>query len=283
MTILPAFIGAGITRAAGIAIDWPVFWTVLAGFAFIHLGTNVVNDYFDGEDGTDGANKTYLSPFSGGSRMLQEKRLTKNEVVGEGIILFAASAACFTFAAINSNPCILIPAAIGVASGIFYSAPPLKISRTGFGEALVMLNCGPVIASGAYMAQAGSFAWLPVIAGLPAGIMTAMFVVAAEFPDYEADKKTGRRNLVIRLGREKAGVFYIISWAAAYAVIAACAASGYVKKEMLWSFAALPVTAAAVVELWKNSTAPKKMGPACALAYASHFAANGLLAMFMFL
>ncbi len=91
-----------------------------------------------------------------------------------------------------------------------YTGWPFKFAHRGLGEiTLVFTNAfAPTLA--AYILQARRFSWLPIILALP--YMVAVFPqkILREFPDYEPDIKAGKRNLVVRFGREKMAKVYII-------------------------------------------------------------------------
>ncbi|MCB0616380.1 MAG: PAS domain S-box protein, partial [Phaeodactylibacter sp.] len=61
---MPAFIGGAyayryLLDGAG-TFNWLYFTLAVAGVILLHLGSNVMNDYFDVKDGTDGANNDYF-------------------------------------------------------------------------------------------------------------------------------------------------------------------------------------------------------------------------------
>ncbi len=56
------------------------FLLVLTGGIFVHLGANVVNDYYDYTSGNDTLNKEFVRPFTGGSRTIPTGLLTPREV-----------------------------------------------------------------------------------------------------------------------------------------------------------------------------------------------------------
>lgn len=278
-TIIPAAAGAAAAYYGHGAFAWGVFLAVLAGFIFLHLGTNVINDYFDAKDGTDNVNKNYISPFTGGSRLLQTGAMTPREVLAEGMVLFIVAAGFLCFAAAASaGPFILPVLVFAAASGIFYSAPPFKISHTGFGELLVFVNFGPVICCTSYYAQAHAFSATALLVSVPMGLMTASFVLIAGFPDYEADKKTGKKNLVVRLGRKKARYVYAGILVLSYMWVISAAACGIMPARGLAALAAAPASAFAAVSLWKNYNAPLKLAPACAMTLAAHLIAGAAIA-----
>jgi 1,4-dihydroxy-2-naphthoate octaprenyltransferase len=276
-TIIPVMLGSVIARRGGAVFKADIFFLTLAGFCLIHLGTNIINDYFDALDGTDNVNAGFIPPFSGGSRMLQKGRLSPREILAEGILLFLAAAAMLAAVSLKAGPSILWFLAGGLAAGIFYSAPPFKISRTGFGEILVAAVFGPLITLAAFMVQAGACSAVPVIISIPAGLLTAAFVIMAEFPDFEADRDTGKDNLVVRLGKKNGVILYAVVSIAAYAVIAAAALSGFVPKACGFAIFGSLFSVYAAVELYRKYETPGKLGLACALTLVSHMIAGAAL------
>jgi len=63
-------LGTGFARWETGAWDPLIAALAFLGAAFIHAATNVVNDYYDYKAGTDAANRSGTSPFSGGSGMV---------------------------------------------------------------------------------------------------------------------------------------------------------------------------------------------------------------------
>ena len=280
-TVLPVILGTTLASYCGHQINIILLWSLLGGFVFTHLGTNIVNDYFDAGDGTDGINTGFIGPFTGGSRMLQSGALSMKEVLSEGIVFFVLAAACFISASLKSNPVVLVAGVLGIASGIFYSAPPLKISRTGFGETLVFFVFGPLITFTAYYAQTMEpglkLNLEPVIISIPLGLLTAAFVIIAELPDRLADMETGKNNLAVKFGPEKTVFLYAAVSAAAYLCIPAGIAMGIMPAGGLLAISGAVVSAAAFFELRRKYKTPGKLGLACALTLVAHLITGLLL------
>lgn len=276
-TILPVLLGAAMARHDGKITAVYTLLQVVLGFCFVHLATNVINDYFDDEDGTDRINTGYIGPFSGGSRLLQKGMLSRKEVFYEAVMLFLISDCFMIYATLSAGLFVFLMYLITVFSGIFYSAPPLRMSRTGFGELLVAVNLGPVVTLTSYYAMAGAMNWSVFFISLPAGLLTAAFVIIAEFPDYIADKKTGKKNLVVRFGAGKAGLIYGFTSLAAYAIIATGLIAGMIPAFGAWALIGAFVSGFAFVELMTKYKEPSKLGIACGLTYAAHFVTIALM------
>ncbi|MEK7377136.1 MAG: 1,4-dihydroxy-2-naphthoate octaprenyltransferase [Candidatus Margulisiibacteriota bacterium] len=219
-SVIPVFLGAAIAWSRAGVFDANYFILTLLGIVFLHIGTNVANDYFDHKSGNDEANVEYVRPFSGGSRMIQKKLLTPKEVLAAALLFFALGSLIGLYLTWARGPVILILGLIGVFSGYFYSAPPFRLAGRGIGEVIVGLNFGTLVVLGAYFVQAQSLSWEAAAASLPVSFLIAAVLYINEFPDFNADKAVGKDNLVVRLGKEKAVLGYIaLIWAVYVSII----------------------------------------------------------------
>jgi len=211
-TIVPILLGAAVASRY-VTIDWSYFALTMLGGFFLHIGTNTSNDYFDHTSGTDEANYNYMVPFSGGSRSIQMGLISAKGMLNLSIITFALSALIGIPLIMKAGINILYLGFIGFLSGLFYTAPPFRFaSRKGMGEFLIGLNFGPLMVAGSYLVQTGgdmTQIYDAILAGIPIGLLVAAIVYVNQFPDHDGDKATGKNNLVVVFGPEKARVGYV--------------------------------------------------------------------------
>ena len=211
-TIVPILLGAAIASRY-VSIDWIYFVLTMLGGFFLHIGTNTSNDYFDHTSGTDEANYNYMVPFSGGSRSIQMGLISAKGMLYLSIATFAIGGLIGIPLINKAGINILYLGFIGFLSGFFYTAPPFRFaSRKGLGELLIGLNFGPLMAAGSFLVQtSGDTAYLndAILAGIPIGLLVAAIVYVNQFPDHDGDKATGKNNLVVVFGPEKARVGYV--------------------------------------------------------------------------
>lgn len=208
--ILPILLGTAIAWHLQ-SVFLPLYFglSLLAGI-FAHAGINVLNDYFDHINQTDEFNQTPLTPFAGGSRMIQKGILTPTETYRFGLSLLTIAVSIGLFLVWARGLELLWIGLMGVLSGYFYSAPPFFFQSRGLGELLVGLNFGMLAVLGAYYVQTQTFSLVPIIAALPlTGLVTAILYIN-EFPDYHADKQAGKNTLVVRLGHHTARPIYTL-------------------------------------------------------------------------
>tara|TARA_B100001989_G_C24527231_1_gene459396 strand:- start:272 stop:1549 length:1278 start_codon:yes stop_codon:yes gene_type:complete len=227
-TFVPIFAGAAITSMLGEPVSWSWLGLTLLAGAFLHIGTNTSNDYFDHKSGTDALNYNYSNEgLNGGSRSIQMGLITPKGMLTLAIVTFALSAAVGIPLILRSGMPILWLGLIGFFSGLFYTAPPFKFSsRKGMGEFLIGLNFGPLMVAGSTLVQTGKLIPESFLAGIPIGLLIAAVVYMNEFPDHESDKATGKNTLIVVFGPERARAGYVALVASAFISIVIMAING---------------------------------------------------------
>jgi 1,4-dihydroxy-2-naphthoate octaprenyltransferase len=191
----------------------------LAGIACIHLGANLANDYFDETTGCDRVNPE-PTPYSGGSRVIQEGLISARAIVAASAGFLLAGLVIGLY--INSNVpgnSVLFIGLTGAAGGLLYTAVPVKLSYRGFGEAVVFSCFGPLLVAGSYLVQAGRLDLWIFPASVPAGLLVLAVLLVNEVLDVEWDRLGGKKTVVVLLGRGRGYRFYLGVYAAAYAWI----------------------------------------------------------------
>ena len=205
---MPVIIGTAIAyKQTG---DFNLVLSILALFATvsIHLGANIANDYFDHISKNDWLNDN-KTPFSGGSRMIQNNLLSPKEIL-IGSLTFLAIGACLGIGIliITKSLFVLALGIIGIAGGFFYTAPPLKLGYRTAGEITIAFLFGILPVYGAYYIQTGLWDFIPLLPSLLVAILIFLVIFANEFPDFQADKLVNKKTLVVTLGIKKAAMFY---------------------------------------------------------------------------
>ncbi len=108
---------------------------------------------------------------------------------------------------------IIIP---GMLFALFYTQ---IFARSMLGEVVAGLGLGSLPVIGAYLVQVQNFPLSLLILAIASGILTFNLLLLNEFPDTEADKMGGRRNLVILLGSKRAAWLYLAGTICVYGVI----------------------------------------------------------------
>ena len=277
-SVIPVLLAGAVAHYETGLFDWPLFILTLLGAAFLHIGTNVANDYFDHLSGNDPVNIRYIRPFTGGSRLIQNKLLSPKAVLTISAVFYAAAAVIGVILTILVGPVIILFGLAGLISGYFYTAPPIRFAHHGLGEIVVGINFGFLIGIGTYFVQTGTVSKAAIASSLPLTLLVAAIIIINEFQDREADARVGKRTLVVRLGlRRSVPLFAVVSLAAFFPIVAGVR-MGLFPPFALLGLVPLPISVAGILRAQNFYDSPKKLAPANAAAIASHALTGILLA-----
>ncbi|MFA5147783.1 MAG: 1,4-dihydroxy-2-naphthoate octaprenyltransferase [Dehalococcoidales bacterium] len=269
--VVPVALGAAVAWNGTGLIDWGLFWITMSGAVLAQAGLNLTNDYYDFKSGTDVVNKT-PTPFSGGSGVIIKGLLKPAEVLAAGLLCFSATAAIgFYLVFLIKGYMLIAIGAIGIFLAFFYTASPLKMGYTRLGELATGIGFGPLMVLGSYYVQARRLAWEPFWASVPVAILIALVLYINEFPDYEADRVSGKNNTVVSIGKKKAAGYYALFMVSAYLAVAAGVAAGIFPGLSLITAATFPLAAIAIKTARTHYGKIKELLPANALTVAVHF------------
>ena len=210
-----------IAVCLGLAINWWQNQTIdainaaltFAGVIALHASVDLLNDYWDFKRNID--TKTKRTKFSGGTGVLPEGLLKPKEVYVAGVIALIVGAAIGSYFIFVNGITIAIILGFAIISIYFYST---RIVDSGLGEVFVAIK-GTMIVLGTYFVQSSEIMVQPVLGGIVLGVLSSMVLFVNSFPDFDADKASGRRTLVILLGKKRATNVTWIFPSVAYGVI----------------------------------------------------------------
>ena len=272
-SLVPVVIGAALAFKESVFV-FSYFLVTLIGVAGLHLGANLINDYYDA-GGSDPINLR-LTPFSGGSRVIQNGEITRETVLTMALFFFALGGFAGLWIVFKGRPMVLVIGFLGLAAGWIYSAPPLQLMSRGWGEGVIFIAFGPLVTMGTYYVMSGSLSGLAFLLGIPQGFFITGVIWINQFPDYEADRQAGKDNLVVRLGSETSRYFYCAIMLMAYVSIIIMASLRVISPLILISFFSFPLTFKAMQVLWREYLSLEGLIPAQALTIQT-LIAHGLL------
>ena len=281
-TIVPILLGTAIAYNLNYSINWVYFGLTLLGGLLLHGGANVINDYFDHKSQNDELNKEFISPFTGGSRMIQEKLMTPKEVLIEAIVCLVLGSVIGIYLTIKIGWVILAIGMFGVFSAIFYVEPKIKLVGRGIGEIFIGLNFGVAMTFGAYFVQAGQFSWIPIIASIPIAILIAALLYINEFQDAKADEAVGKNHLVIRLGKKRAANGYVFLMLATYLAVVIGVVTDSLPPITLSALLTIPIAFKAIKVAQENYDDSAKLAPANVSTILNHLLTGILLIVSFF-
>jgi len=274
--IIPVLLGTALAWARAGAFNLWVFLLTLAGVICLHAGANMINDYFDHVWGSDEINTEFANPFTGGSRVIQMGLVEPKEMLLQAVVFFVVGGAIGLFLAFSRSLAVLWLGGLGVFCAYFYTAPPIRLARTGLGELVVGLCFGPLMALGTYVVQTGSLDAEPVVASLPVMLLIALVLWINQFQDVPADAAVGKRHLVVRLGRRRATRLYGLLLATVYLSIVAGVLFGGVTPFALVGLLTAPLAWRAYQVAMVHYDHPQQLVPANATTIRIHLL-TGLL------
>lgn len=276
-TIVPILLGTGIAYNLTNSINLFYFGLTLLGGLLLHGGANVINDYFDHKSQNDELNKEFISPFTGGSRMIQEKLMTPKEVLIEAIVCLVLGSAIGIYLTIKIGLVILAIGIFGVFSAVFYVDPKVKLVGRGIGEIFIGLNFGIAMTFGAYFVQTSQFSWIPIIASIPVAILIAALLYINEFQDAKADEAVGKNHLVILLGKKRAANGYVFLMLATYLAVVIGVVTDSLPPITLSALLTIPIAFKAIKIAQENYDDSVKLAPANASTILNHLLTGILL------
>ncbi|MFN3966422.1 MAG: 1,4-dihydroxy-2-naphthoate octaprenyltransferase [Endomicrobiia bacterium] len=251
VTILPVLLGTVIAWTKNNVFNFLHFILTLLAASFLHLGTNVINDYFDHKSGNDEVNTEFVRPFSGGSRMIQLGLLTPLEVLVGAIVFFISGIAIGIYLTYKCGIIVLLLGLIGVISGFFYTGGVFNWASKGIGELLVGVNFGVLVPLGSYYVQTKILNLEVLLASVPMAILITAILWINEIPDYNADKKVKKNTLVVRLGKEKSAQIFVYILLSSYIFLIVGVILGYLPKITLVGLVSLPFAIQSIIYVKK--------------------------------
>jgi 1,4-dihydroxy-2-naphthoate polyprenyltransferase len=205
---LPVIVGTAIAYSHSGQFNVILFILAASATIALHAGANIANDYFDHISGNDRLNDN-KTPFSGGSRLIQQNLLTAGQViVGAWIALFIGASIGLIIVILTKSFFLLLLGVIGLSGGYFYTATPFKLGYRTAGEITIGLLFGILPVYGSFYIQTLTFSTLPLLPGAIIAVLIFLIILANEFPDFEADKAVSKKTLVVTLGIKNAANFY---------------------------------------------------------------------------
>ena len=201
----------------------------------LQIGSNLANDVFDFERGTDTPER--LGPV----RVTQAGLLTPLQVKAGMVIAFTLAALLGSYLAWLGGWIIILIGLAAIISAIAYTGGPFPLGYHGLGDLFVFLFFGLAAVTGTYYVQAGfvsAAAWWMTI---PPGLIITAILVVNNLRDLENDRKAGKRTLAVMLGVRATKTQYLLCILAAYLVMPLAAWLDVIPWSALLAWLSLPL------------------------------------------
>ncbi len=216
------------------------------------------------------------TPFSGGSGMMQAGLLAPSRVRAAAWGTLSLAFAIGLFLAWRAGWPVLVLMAAGGFTSLLYTEHFARWTLARSGE---RSDARDIRRTRRLLRQVGSFDSAVIWASIPPGILTAVLLFLNEFPDAEADRRGGRRHLVIVLGSRRAAYLYTVLMTTVYFIIILGTVFGHTPRGTLISLLTLPIAIAAVYGALRHHGDPARIVRSVGLNVATVLGTDALLAV----
>ncbi len=195
-TLPAAVVPVAVGTAAAMGEVDIVWWRAVAALVVsvaLQVATNYVNDYADGERGTD---HDRVGPV----RLVGSGLATSGQVKRAALVAFGVAAAAGGLLAVTVGPELFAVGAVSIAAGWAYTGGPRPYGYLGLGEVFVFVFFGLVATAGSTYVQTESVTALSVLGAVPVGLLSVALLVINNLRDIPGDRLSGKRTLAVRLG-----------------------------------------------------------------------------------
>jgi 1,4-dihydroxy-2-naphthoate polyprenyltransferase len=209
--IAPVFVGtAAAIEQHGDLRRVGAFIAALIGSIFIQIGTNLANDYSDANRGADTVDR--LGPV----RVTAAGLVAPRSVLIATWLAFGVAVVAGIYLAAVAGWVIIAVGVASIAAGVLYTGGPRPYGYAGLGELFVFLFFGLVAVNGSYYVQLERLDWFPFGLSIAVGCLVTAILVVNNVRDIDTDRRSDKRTLAVRLGRERTRRLYLALIGGAY-------------------------------------------------------------------
>lgn len=207
----------------------------------LQIASNLANDVFDYERGTDTSERV------GPMRVTQARLLTPFQVKTGLYIAIGLASILGLYLTLTAGWLILIIGIAAIAASVLYTGGPYPLGYHGFGDLFVFLFFGLAAVTGTYYVQAQTVSTAAWWMAIPTGLLVVNLLVVNNLRDIRTDLKAGKYTLAVRMGERPTRINYILWLSIAYALIPILAAFKVIPWISLITWLSLPC---AISTLW---------------------------------
>jgi 1,4-dihydroxy-2-naphthoate polyprenyltransferase len=136
---------------------------------------------------------------------------------------------------------IVVIGLCSIASAVLYTGGPYPLGYHGLGDVFVMVFFGFVAVCGTAFVNLGHVPVEAVLLSVPVGALATAILVVNNVRDVQGDSQSGKRTLVVRLGRNGGVAEYAALLIAAYTSVVCAFATGLFDWAVLLPLVTLPI------------------------------------------
>lgn len=205
------------------------------------ITSNFVNDYYDFKKGTDREDRV------GPERAVATGRITPQAMLRATVVTICLALLVGLLLIYYGGWWLMIVGALVAIFAFAYSGGPYPLSYHGLGDLAVLVFYGIVPVFFTYYVQALDSPVIVWLASVGVGLVGVNVLIVNNYRDMETDALSGKRTTVVKFGREKMALVYLVNCVLAYNL-------GYAVvglQTMPWLLISLPFVIFSVM-LWQN-------------------------------
>ena len=209
--VFPFVLGTLLAWRFDNVFNLPLFILGTLAVVFIMLATYYGGEYADVMEDRISASMD-RNAFSGGTQVVIKNLLPRHHAhiasyVALGLTVITGLIIQFKY----DTGALTIPLGIiGILSGFFYSMMPIRWVTRGLGEIIIGFAYGWLPVAVAYYLQTGRIHSVIHYMSIPIACTVFNIILINEFPDHPADVIAKKSNLVVRFGKDKSAVLYVV-------------------------------------------------------------------------
>ena len=255
--LLPYFLGQAVAFNSQETLSWSHFWWGFAGIFFVLVAVELFNEYFDAKQGGDRI-------FS------HEQPEISDWFYKLGILALGLAFVVGLYLTLQTGWPILLFSFLGFLGAYFYVGPPIRWAYRGFGEIVIGLCYGPFMLLGSYYIQTQRIDFVPFFVSIISGLSVFCLAVLNEIPDYYQDRLVGKRNLVVRLGKQRALLLLKLCLAGVFVLLILGVVTKTIPVLAIIAVMTLPWILKSIKSIEKNYDNPKTFLPAVNTFIVTH-------------
>jgi len=199
--VAPVVVGTAMAVEAG-AAHFLAAGLALLSAVLIQVGVNYHNDYTDYLKGADTDDRV------GPLRVTQAGLVAPGTMRRATILVFVGAVAAGGYLIYRGGGPILAIGVASIATAIWYTAGRYSLAALGLADLAVFVFFGPVAVAGTYYVQALACPPPVIAVGAGPGLFSVGILLVNNVRDAPDDRASGKRTLVVRLGRRVGVLLY---------------------------------------------------------------------------
>lgn len=247
--IFPYLLGQAIAFSFNKSLNWRYFWLGFLGIFLVLIGVELFNEYFDAKVGGDRI-------------FLKESPDIPDYFFALGILVFILAFFIGLYLAFKTGWPVLLFSFLGFLGAYFYVGPPIRWAYRGWGELVIAFSYGPLMILGSFYLQTKRIDSVLSFVSLLCGLTLFCLALLNEIPDYYQDKLVGKKNLVVRLGKQKALKLLGIGLGCLFTLLAIGVVFKKIPLFAIVSFCFFPLMIKSLNKVQRNFDNPQEFLPA---------------------